>query len=79
MTSIHGIIHGRTIELTEDPGIADGQQVQVEVRALSATSKWGEGILRSAGGWCDHPELDEVMQAIQEQRRQERRSQADLA
>ena len=78
MTSMQGIIHGRTIELAEDPRIADGRQVQVEVRALSATSKWGEGILRSAGGWCDHPELDEVMQAIQEQRHQERQSQTDL-
>lgn len=39
MTSMHGIIHGRMIELAEDPGIADVQQVQVEVRARSATSK----------------------------------------
>ncbi len=68
MTSMHGIIHGRVIELAEDPGIADGQQVHVEVRALSVTSKWGDGILRSAGGWCDHPELGEVLQAIQQQR-----------
>ena len=41
MTSIHGVIHGRTIELAEDPGIADGQRVQVEVRAVPAAGNWG--------------------------------------
>ena len=66
MTSIHGVIHGRTIELAEDPGIADGQRVQVEVRAAPAAGNWGDGILRSA-----------VMQAIQRQRLNERRPEAD--
>lgn len=78
MTSMHGIIHGRTIELAADPGIADGQQVEVEVRAVSSAGKWGEGILRSAGGWHDHPELDDALQMIQRQRQQERRCQADM-
>ena len=77
MTSIHGVIHGRTIELAEDPGIADGQRVQVEVRAVPAAGNWCDGILRSAGAWCDHPELDDVMQAIQRQRLNERRPEAD--
>lgn len=78
MTSMHGIIHGRTIELAEDPRIADGQRMQVEVRAVSAPSKWGEGILRSASGWSEHSVLDEVLETIQWQRQQERQSQADL-
>ena len=78
MASIHGIIHGRTIELAEDPGMADGQQVKVEVVLVSAALKWGDGILRSAGGWSDHPELDGVMETIQLARKHERKLQAEL-
>ena len=30
--TFHGRIRGRTIELDEDPGIADGQEVLVQVK-----------------------------------------------
>ncbi len=50
MTKIlHGKINGRTIELDEDPGLAPGQQVEVQVNAVRPPQKWGEGILRCAG------------------------------
>lgn len=26
---LHGKIHGKTIELAEDPGVADGQEVEL--------------------------------------------------
>jgi hypothetical protein len=32
--AIHGIIHGKTIELLDDPGMADGQRVEVLLRPL---------------------------------------------
>ena len=32
--TLHGKVHGRTIELDEDPGVADGQEVEVEVREI---------------------------------------------
>jgi hypothetical protein len=35
MTKImHGKVHGRTIELDEDPGVADGLQVEVQMKVV---------------------------------------------
>ena len=50
---IQGVVHGRTIELAEDPGVADGQQVEVVVKPLAPAKPWGEGIRRSAGALAD--------------------------
>ncbi|HLN31253.1 MAG TPA: hypothetical protein VK395_26160 [Gemmataceae bacterium] len=72
--TLHGKVHGRTIELDEDPGVAEGQEVEVQVKIVPATKKWGEGILRSAGGWTNYPEMDAVMEKIQQDRKLERRS-----
>ena len=47
--TIHGKIHGKTIELDEDLGVAEGQEVEVQVRIVQPARKWGEGILRTAG------------------------------
>jgi hypothetical protein len=30
--TMHGKVRGRTIELNEDPGVADGQEVQVQLK-----------------------------------------------
>ncbi|NQU21749.1 MAG: hypothetical protein HQ567_10735 [Candidatus Nealsonbacteria bacterium] len=72
---VHGVIHGKTIHLTEDPGIADGQEVQVALAAVPPEKAWGDGIRRSAGGWADDPEMNAVMERIQEDRGRERRPQ----
>ena len=48
---VHGTVHGKTIELDEDLGVAEGQAVEVQVKLVEPTNKWGEGIRRSAGGW----------------------------
>ena len=72
---IQGIVHGRTIELTEDPGVADGQRVEVIVKPAPHAKPWGEGFRRSAGGWINYPEMDAVMEQIQQDRRRERRLQ----
>jgi len=69
---LHGTVHGRTIELSENPGLADGQSVEVQVTAIPSPSKPGEGIRRSAGGWKDHPELDAVLEQIYQERTIER-------
>ena len=34
MASIHGVIHGKTIELDREPGFDDGQEVSVEIRPI---------------------------------------------
>ncbi len=31
-TLFHGIVHGKTIELEQEPGLAEGQRVQIEIR-----------------------------------------------
>lgn len=35
--TIHGVVHGKTIELDEDLGVADGQEVQVQVKIVQPT------------------------------------------
>lgn len=75
--TLHGKVHGRTIELDEDPGVAEGQEVEVHMKFVPPATKWGEGILRSAGGWANYPEMDAVMQRIHEERKLERRPQLE--
>ena len=77
---IYGVVHGKTIELDEDLGVAEGQTVslQIKIIALATSVKWGEGILRSAGGWADYPEMDAIMEKIQHDRKLERRPQMEV-
>lgn len=72
--TVHGVVRGRIIELEDDLGMAEGQKVEVQVRATRA-GQWGEGIRRSAGGWADYPEMDAIMEKIQQERTLERRPQ----
>lgn len=73
---LHGVVQGKTIVLSEPTGVADGQEVEIVVRSSILSRLKGEGIRASAGGWADYPEMDAVMERIQQMRRQERRSQA---
>ncbi len=66
---IRGTIHGKMIELEKDPGIGDGQEVEVVVRPQRSATQWGEGIRRSAGALADYPEMDAFMEEIQQERR----------
>ena len=34
MATIHGVIHGKTIELDSEPGLDHGQEVSVEIRPI---------------------------------------------
>lgn len=74
---LHGTIHGKTIELDEDPGVSEGQVVEIQINVVPSPQTWGEGILRSAGGWQNHPEIDAVMQRIQLERKLDRRPQME--
>ena len=69
--SIHGRIHGKTIELDEDLGIGDGEEVEVIVKPVKAKRPWGEGIKRSAGALADFwtEEDDRILKEIQEDRK----------
>ena len=70
---LHGTINDRTIELTEDPGLAPGEKVEVQVRTLPKPQNWGEGLKRCAGMLADDPEWDAIMEEIHAARKLERR------
>lgn len=42
MATIHGVIHGKTIELECEPGLPEGQRIAVEVRPLDEPPAWLE-------------------------------------
>ena len=43
--TLQGTVHGRTIELDDDVGAPEGQEVRVHVTFLPPAGNWGEGIL----------------------------------
>ena len=63
--TIHGKARGRIIELDEDLGIAEGQEVEVQVKVITPARKWGQGMIRSAGIAADIPEFDAAFEQIQ--------------
>jgi len=76
MGTLKGVVHGKTIELEEEPKLPDGQQVTVILQPVAqfAPLPSGEGIRRSAGGWSDDPEgLDQYLQWTRQQRKVGRR------
>jgi hypothetical protein len=75
-----GMIHGRTIELEQESGIADGREVTVIVQPSAPMNgaprcqSPGEGIRRSSGAWSDDAEgLDRYIELVYERRRDTRR------
>jgi hypothetical protein len=36
--TLHGVIHGKTIELDEDIGASDGEKVEVQVKVIPAAN-----------------------------------------
>ncbi|MBY0523503.1 MAG: hypothetical protein K2R98_08885 [Gemmataceae bacterium] len=58
---IHGIIHGKRIELESDPGIADGQTVAVIVTPLPLV---GAKATSAAGMLAHLPEPDPDLEAV---------------
>ena len=77
--TVLGVVLGKTIELKEELGVAEGQTVGVQVKVVAPNhqGKWGEGIVRSAGGWADYPEMDAIMEKIHQDRKLERRPQME--
>ena len=68
---VHGKVHGKTIELDEDLGVAEGQEVEVQVKVVTHTKQWGEGLWRCAGAlandWTE--EDDRILEAIHQERK----------
>ncbi|MBX9787893.1 MAG: hypothetical protein K2Y37_03180 [Pirellulales bacterium] len=58
---LHGVIRGRTIELAEDAGLPDGQQVAVVLQVEPPR----ESPRRTAAGMlADYPEMDRYLDEI---------------
>ncbi len=76
---INGVVHGKTVELAEDPKLVQGQKVEVTLRTLASAEPLapGEGIRRSAGALADDPRAEEDMEIVLRARKQERRHQVD--
>jgi len=64
--TLRGVIHGRTVELAEDPGVTDGQEVEIIIKTVASPKPWGEGLRRCAGAfaadWTE--EDDRIMEEI---------------
>jgi hypothetical protein len=73
MKVVHGKVYGRTIQLSEDLGLAPGQEVEVQVRVLQPNRNWGEGIRRCAGALADDQEWEAIMDEIYRERTLEHR------
>ena len=73
--TVHGVIHGKTIELRENPGVAEGQEVEITIRPILSQTPWGEGLLRCAGAlasdWTD--EDDRILEEIHADRQRDTR------
>ena len=70
--TVHGIVHGKTIELAQETGVPDGQEVEVVIRPITALPRsepWGEGLRRCAGALAGIPGLDEDMEQILKERK----------
>jgi|GraSoiStandDraft_35_1057300.scaffolds.fasta_scaffold1549290_1 hypothetical protein len=67
---LRGVVHGKTIQLDQEPGLPDGQQVAVALRPMLPP---GEGIRQSAGAWSDAgEELADWLKEMQISRQQDR-------
>ena len=78
--TIHGVVRGKSIAVEEDLGLAEGQVVELTIRAVPPPSmagrQPGEGFLRTEGALADDTEWDGIMEEIYRARKHERRPSA---
>jgi predicted DNA-binding antitoxin AbrB/MazE fold protein len=67
--TMRGIIHGKTIELLQNPGLEDGYRVEVEIRPLASREEQIAALKRIAGSMADDPEFEAIMEEIQRERK----------
>jgi hypothetical protein len=74
-TTFKGVIHGKVIELEDEPGFPDGQEISVIMEPVSApTSPTSHEALaalrRAAGAWAaDGESLDRYLEWNRQQRK----------
>ena len=64
-------IHGKIIELAEELGVPEGQDVEITVRLVSSNkpTRTGEGSLVTEGALADDPYWDVIMAQMRQERR----------
>ena len=67
---VEGVIHGKTIELAVDPGLQDGESVEVVIRRVKPARTSGEGIRATAVALAQMPpeyfaDLEEIVRERQ--------------
>lgn len=75
MKAILGKISGRTIELAEDLGLQDGQEVRVQVTPVAPAADRDEGLRRCAGALANEwtEEDDQILEGIHQDRKRDTR------
>jgi len=76
--TVHGTIRGKFIELAEGLGLAEGQEVEIEVKAVEPPKQWGAGIRATAGALADDVYWDAIMDEVHQARKVGRRSQGEF-
>jgi hypothetical protein len=81
--TLHGTVHGKTIELDEDLGVVDGQQVEVQVKMIRPKKRlpgpppgWQPGRPSATAGLLadsSTEEDDRIMKEIHQDRKRETR------
>lgn len=70
--TLHGIIHGNRIELFDNPGLPEGEEVEIRISVARKHPQPGTGLARCAGAlaesWTD--EDDHILAELQQDRLQ---------
>jgi uncharacterized protein (DUF433 family) len=62
MTTIHGVIHGKTIELEKEPGLPDGQTVAVTIQQIQQPpTVWRPEEIPKVEHWIDRLVFDSTV------------------
>ena len=73
--TIHGKVHGKVIELAEELGVPEGQEVEITVRMVPSikATRTGEGFLLTEGALADDPYWDAIMEEVHQERNSDSR------
>ena len=63
----HGKVHGKTVELREDLGLTEGQEVEISVRTVGSREP-GAGLLRTEGAPADDLYWEAIVDELHRER-----------
>jgi uncharacterized protein (DUF433 family) len=60
-TIFKGVVHGKTIELEQEPGLPDGEAVTVAIQRLPQTQPSSQGPVPKVETWCERIGFDKTV------------------